>query len=355
MLQKIRWVMAAQLLLLGLLWMGLPLEMQAGDKLRKLKEDVQRVQHGTLLIAPILPDSFVLRKYDRPEEAAKRTAYLESLQAGTANLQAAIQKHYRFSRVEVLPAFADYPSYHAALQLYEGKPYYVLQFGHMAQFAAGRTKKASNYDKGFLGIYELDASSKMFLNQGKVNLFPKLTYAESIVRDMEAGLTRYARVRGKSKTPALLTPALTGKVALLPQERLYGTDSLTFLNGAYQTVVTTLPVKAYRAFGGVALPGGTFVTLDSIRDTSAVRRDLAILMTWGNTLEFEAVLTIPVATKINIGQAAPQADLTGGGTQVILPYRWPLEWITRIYHLRSDRSWTLAEFQAAYPAYFQTK
>src|SRR5688572_247492 len=79
MLQKIRWVMAAQLLLLGLLWMGLPLEMQAGDKLRKLKEDVQRVQHGTLLIAPILPDSFVLRKYDRPEDAAKRTAYLESL------------------------------------------------------------------------------------------------------------------------------------------------------------------------------------------------------------------------------------------------------------------------------------
>jgi hypothetical protein len=97
------------------------------------------------------------------------------------------------------------------------------------------------------------------------------------------------------------------------------------------------------------------VTPDSVGDTSATRKDLAILMAWGNTLAFEAVIKVPVATKLNVGRAAPQGDLAGGGEQVIMPFKWNVEWIERVYSTRSSESWTLAEFRAAYPQYFPTK
>lgn len=159
----------------------------------------------------------------------------------------------------------------------------------------------------------------------------------------------------KKQRARLLAPSLKCFVAILPQERLFGNDSLTFLHGQYQTVVTTLPTRLYRAFGGVAMAGGSFVTPDSVGDTNATRKDLAILMAWGNTLAFEAVIKVPVATKLNVGRAAPQGDLPGGGEQVIMPFKWNVEWIERVYSTRSSESWTLAEFRAAYPQYFPTK
>lgn len=158
--------------------------------------------------------------------------------------------------------------------------------------------------------------------------------------------------RPKCPTPDLLAPSLTCHVAVLPQESLFGNDALTFLNSQYQTVVTTLPTRMYRAFGGSAMPGGSFVTPDTLADTSKTRNELAILVEWGNTLEFEAVIKVPVVVKLNIGLAAPQAHLTGGGEQVIMPHKWNTDWIERVYHTRSSKSWTLAEFKAAYPQYF---
>jgi hypothetical protein len=339
-------------MLLAFCLLALPQQATAGDKLRKLKDDVQHIQNSTLLIAPVMPDSFVLRKYAGPKHESQRTAYLEAIRLSNENLQMAMQKHYRFSKVQVLPAYPDYASYFAALKAFDPEHYCVLQF------AVAPSRKASNYDKEFLGIYALDGHTRLYLNQGKVLIFPKLAYAEAIVKNLQINLDRYARAdgkRGKHGAPKLLAPALTGKVALLPQERLYGNESLTFRNGQYQTVVTTLPLKLYRAFGGAAMPGGSFVTPDSIRDTSATRRDLAILIAWGNTLEFEAVINVPVATKLNVGIAASQADLQGGGEQVIMPFQWNVAWIDRIYHTRSAQSWTLAAFRAAYPQYFPTR
>ena len=352
-----RFASVAYTFLLGLLLMSLPQAAQAGDKLRKLKEDAVRIQQGTLLVAPILPDSFVLRKFDHPGGEAKRAAYLESIRISNMNLQQALQKHYRFSKMQVLPAVADYPAYFAALKQYDPAKFFLLQFGQAAQYATGRAVKASNFDKEFLGVYELDGQTRIYLNQGKLKLFPKLAYAESIAKTLNSSLLRYARPpkSKKSSAPALLAPSLTGKVALLPRENLYGNDSLTFRDNKYQTVVTTLPVKMYRAFGGIAMPGGSFVSPDTILDTAATRRALAIELAWGNTLEFEAVINVPVATKINIGIAGPQASLPGGGEQVIMPFKWNLDWIDRIYSLRSQQSWSLAEFRLAYPQYFPTK
>jgi hypothetical protein len=172
----------------------------------------------------------------------------------------------------------------------------------------------------------------------------------SIYANLEGGDKKAKKP--KCETPDLLAPSLTCHVAVLPQESLFGNDALTFLNSAYQTVVTTLPTRLYRAFGGSAMPGGTFVTPDTLADTSQTRKNLAILTEWGNTLEFEAVIKVPVVVKLNIGLAAPQAYLPGLGQQVIMPYKWNTDWIERIYHTRSAQSWSLAEFKAAYPQYF---
>ena len=104
---KHRFASIAYAFLLALLLMSLPHKAQAGDKLRKLKEDAVRIQKGTLLVAPILPDSFVLRKFDHAGGEAKRAAYLESIRISNVNLQQALQKHYHFSKMQVMPAVAD--------------------------------------------------------------------------------------------------------------------------------------------------------------------------------------------------------------------------------------------------------
>jgi hypothetical protein len=339
--------------LLATLFLLLSQPAWAGEKLTKLKEDVKRIQRGTLLVAPVLPDSFVLQKLSKPGQEALRKTYLDRIASSNLNLRDKLQQHYHFSKVEFLTD-TDYASYFAHLRSYDSEKYFVLQFGHAVQFAEGKAHKIKKYDRDLLGIFATDGKSRLYLNAGKVDLFYKREYAAAIVQNLQLNLDKYARDKKvKSSAPKLLVPQLHESVALIPQEKLFGSDSATFMNHQWQTVVNVKPVTFYRVFGGKALPGGLFVGIEPAKDTSAVRADLAILPSWGNTLHFEAVIDVPPATKLQIGIAGPQPPLPGGAAQVILPFQWDTRWIREVHDLKSSKKWTFPEFLKEYPQYAQ--
>lgn len=325
----------------------------AGPKLAKLKEDVRRIKAGTLLIAPIMEDAFILRKLQDPKKAEKLAAYRAAIVAANANMKKAVESKYSFSKVEFLPDFENYTAYFDALKGYDSEKYFVLQFGQAVQYATGKAKRIRTYDREVLGIYETDGKSRLYLSSGKVKLFDGRTYAETIIRNLDRGLVKYSKAkRSKKNQNELLIPDFEDQVALLPQEALHGSDSTTFQDFNWQTVVTVKPVTLYRVFGGKAMPNGTFAGTTPVRDTAKVREDLAILPDWGNNFSFEAVIEVPVATKMQIGIAAAQPPLTGGGDQVILPYQWPVEWIKEVHSLKTKETWTLEAFKLKYPNYF---
>ncbi len=326
----------------------------AGPKLAKLKKDVRRIKAGTLLIAPIMEDSFVLKKLQNPKKADKLAAYRAAIVAANQNMKKAITAKYTFSKVEFMPAFESYEAYFEALKGYDSERFFVLQFGHMVQYADGKAKRIRAYDRKILGIFETDGKSRMYLNAGKVKLFEGESYAQSIILSLNRSLTKYSKARrSKNKKQELLIPAFEDQVALLPQEELFGSDSTTFQDHQWQTVVTVKPVTLYRVFGGKAMPNGSFAGTSPVRDTAKVREELAILPDWGNNFSFEAVIEAPVATKMQIGIAAAQPPLTGGGDQVILPYQWSVEWIKEVHSLKTKETWTLSEFKKKYPSYFK--
>ena len=328
----------------------------AGPKLAKLKEDVKRIQAGTLLIAPIMEDSFILRKLQNPKKADKLAAYRAAIVTANENMKKAIQGKYTFSKVEFLPPAKDYKAYFETLKGYDSEKYFVLQFGQAVQYANGKAKRIKAYDREILGIFETDGKSRMYLNAGKVELFKGATYAETIIRNLGRNLDKYAKEkRGRKNTNELLVPSLEERVALLPQEKLFGSDSTTFQDQKWQTVVSVKPLTLYRVFGGKAMPNGTFAGTLPVKDTTLVREELAILPDWGNNFNFEAVIEIPVATKFQIGIAAAQPPLKGGGDQVILPYQWPVEWIKEVHSLKTKEVWSLEEFRAKYPSYSPSK
>lgn len=142
------------------------------------------------------------------------------------------------------------------------------------------------------------------------------------------------------------------KVEVLQKESLFGNDAATFLDVEYRTVKTTQPVITYRSFGGDARVGGSFVT--SVKD--ATRSELALLDEWNNNMRFEATINIPTNTKINIGKVGPQTSnnglqtLPGGEDQMILPFQWDKEWVTKIMDKTTGKVYnSVSEFGIDFP------
>lgn len=141
-------------------------------------------------------------------------------------------------------------------------------------------------------------------------------------------------------------------VIVLPKESLFGNDALTFLDAEYRTVKATQDVTAYRVFGGNAKVGGTFVTTES----GVTRAELALLDEWNNSMRFEATINIPIGTKMNIGKVGSQKStsgaqsLPGGADQVILPYQWNTDWVTRIVDSSTGKVYnSVSEFAIDFP------
>ncbi|MGG3640581.1 hypothetical protein ABES38_04230 [Bacillus gobiensis] len=114
----------------------------------------------------------------------------------------------------------------------------------------------------------------------------------------------------------------------------------TFKDSNYRTVITKENITVYRAFGGNADAGGTFVTTSPAANKIQTKIDLALLPEWKNTRNYEAIIEIPEGTILNIGRAEKQftktdAVLKGNEDQILLPLNYPLEWIKEIKHIPS--------------------
>ena len=114
-------------------------------------------------------------------------------------------------------------------------------------------------------------------------------------------------------------------------------DSLakTYLDSEYRTVVTNEDILVYRTFGGWAEAGGSFATTVPAGNRISAKINTALLPKWKNTMMYEACITVPKGTILQIGKVAPQttnsgAVLKGLGDQILLPRNWPLEWIDSI-------------------------
>nr|WP_269206297.1 hypothetical protein [Streptococcus equi] len=129
---------------------------------------------------------------------------------------------------------------------------------------------------------------------------------------------------------------IDSKVTVGAKENLPSWIADSFTDSHYRTVITGEEITLYRTFGGASDAGGGFVTTVPATNRIQAKIDTALPPEWKNTRQYEAVIKIPKGSQLNIGKVAPQTvkssgtTLIGGGDQVLLPNRWPLEWIQEI-------------------------
>ena len=128
---------------------------------------------------------------------------------------------------------------------------------------------------------------------------------------------------------------IDSKVRIIPREKLDASLAETFKNQRYRTVITKKDITAYRSFGNNADAGGSFATTKPFVNKSITMKKSAILPEWKNSLQYEARITIPKGTKLNIGRAEKQVSIdgtkyAGNGDQLLLPKNWDLNWIKEI-------------------------
>ena len=124
--------------------------------------------------------------------------------------------------------------------------------------------------------------------------------------------------------------------ASLPEEMVK-----SFEGGIYKTGILEEDLIVYRAFGGNAKLGGSYVTTSAAGNRINAKIEAALLPSWKNTREFEAIIKVPKGTTISYGKVAPQtidktgSILKGGADQILLPRDWPEEWVQQIVKLSS--------------------
>lgn len=170
---------------------------------------------------------------------------------------------------------------------------------------------------------------------------PAKTYdRERILRNIEeskiaresSNFDQYLAKESLIKYPTLLDT----KVKIVDKAKLPDWIGESFTDSNYRTVVTTEEVTLYRTFGGYSDAGGGFVTTTPASNRIQAKIDTALLPEWKNTRQYEAVIKIPKGVELNIGKVAPQTInssgfiLKGGADQVLLPNKWPLDWIVDI-------------------------
>ncbi|WP_231185946.1 hypothetical protein [Streptococcus equi] len=142
----------------------------------------------------------------------------------------------------------------------------------------------------------------------------------------------YIKKEGVTKYPT----QIDNKVTVGAKENLPSWIADSFTDSHYRTVITGEEITLYRTFGGASDAGGGFVTTVPATNRIQAKIDTALLPEWKNIRQYEAVIKIPKGSQLNIGKVAPQTvkssgtTLIGGGDQVLLPNRWPLEWIQEI-------------------------
>lgn len=179
---------------------------QAGGKLQLMLRNITLLHDGQLIVAPILPDSMQVAKWEAKGKTEKVTDYLEKIKEANAHLRRYFGEEYQFSRWRFVPdsvkmdTWADYRAYFSQ---FPKDSVFVLQFGYAAQYAKPTYKKIRKYDRDFYGIYEPDCKSRVYLNAGKATLFHQSHYVISILENLNASLKRYYDKSHKGKTSHL--------------------------------------------------------------------------------------------------------------------------------------------------------
>ncbi len=144
----------------------------------------------------------------------------------------------------------------------------------------------------------------------------------------------------------------------------------SFRNGEYKSFRTVEPLILYRIFGqyrspenavtkGAKLFGG-FASTEFAESVIDAKLRLALDPSWMNTKMYEAKLLIPPNTIISVGIVAPVhlksgTILPGGADQVLLPLKWPEDWITGYRRVTSRQLQTQPCFLRSKPAEYDTK
>lgn len=124
------------------------------------------------------------------------------------------------------------------------------------------------------------------------------------------------------------------------------TTAASFLEGKYETYISTAPLVLYRLYGRYntntdAAPDqkddgsplvGRFVSTEFAESCIDAKLRLALKPGWKNTKMYEAKLLVPTGTIMSLGIVAPVrlptgTILPGGAQQLILPKNWPEDWI----------------------------
>ncbi len=102
-------------------------------------------------------------------------------------------------------------------------------------------------------------------------------------------------------------------------------------------------MTVYRAHGGKAAKEGRFTSSDIFQSRVDVRKDLALLPEWGNSITKMTKVELPKGTTVWVGKAAPQVSkngktLPGGGSQVFIDGELNSSWFKDTKWFGSDKS-----------------
>ena len=93
----------------------------------------------------------------------------------------------------------------------------------------------------------------------------------------------------------------------------------TFRGGSYTETVLTQETTLDRAYGGSAGRLGSYWSRTAPTGPLQATMDSALNPAWGNTAQNVATIRVPAGTTIYEGAVAPQGNLLGGGSQVVIP------------------------------------
>lgn len=210
---------------------------------------------------------------------------------------------------------------------------------------------STQYTKQHVGkAQELNSVKKNIVNQN----IPVISGAEELATSMASktvasdtkNIKEIIQHASKTKTSASkrtndsYSTRIDSMVKVVDKAPLPSSIGSTFKNANYRTVITKEKITVYRAFGGNADAGGSFVTTAPASNKIQTKIDLALLPEWKNTRSYEAIIEIPEGIILNIGRAEKQytksgAMLKGDEDQVLLPLNYPLDWIKEIRHIPS--------------------
>jgi hypothetical protein len=362
-------------LLLILFLAAASLGLQAGPRMKLLLQNVLLLKQGTLLVPPILADPGRMENLRAKGGDEAVAEYLREIAEANLNLRQYMESEFAFCKVQFLmdePAVLSYSTRFQHLRSYPKDKYFVLQFGDAVQYSSGQFVKMKAYDTQFIGVFETDGTTRVYLNIGDVDKMHQDAHAQAVIENLELNLNRYHTLaekkakRGKirRKKPqqvapdAPIDPALATAIDSLTfqvqQVKLADPkDSLLFAAGRYRTVQTTREVVLYRYYGGPAAPiMGRDATTRRF-DSPAEAKGMLAYGDGRNLLEQVAEIRVPVGTLLQVGKAAPypavQPVYPGGADRIVFVSGWRPEWLVGVDDLHTRAHYTSEEWFANNP------